>query len=130
MHLTFNYRPSFMPDTDTSLRLLAALKNLGEKTAQWLLDAGVKTKSELAKLGAIEVCRRMLQAGHPVSVVAAYAIEGALTDTHWNEIPASKKLELQRLFAIMKRELGPVAIKRAPRKKSAPKIPPTIPPKK
>jgi hypothetical protein len=63
----------------------------------------------------------MLQAGHPVSVVAAYAIEGALTDTHWNEIPASKKLELQRLFAIMKRELGPVEIKRAPRKKSVPK---------
>ena len=119
-----------MPDTETSLRLLAALKNLGEKTAQWLLDAGVKTKSELAKLGAIEVCRRMLQAGHPVSVVAAYAIEGALTDTHWNEIPASKKLELQRLFAIMKRELGPVAIKRAPRKKSAPKIPPPGAPKK
>ena len=110
-----------MPDAETSLRQLAALKNLGEKTALWLLDAGVKTKSELAKLGAIEVCRRMLQAGHPVSVVAAYAIEGALTDTHWNEIPASKKLELQRLFAIMKRELGPVEIKRAPRKKSVPK---------
>ncbi len=119
-----------MPDTDNNLRLLAALKNLGEKTAQWLLDAEVKTKSALAKKGAIEVCRLMLQAGHPVSVVAAYAIEGALTDTHWNEIPASKKLELQRLFAIMKRELGPVAIKRAPRKKSVPKIPPTAPPKK
>ncbi len=113
-----------MPDTDTQLRTLAALKNLGEKTAQWLLDAGVRTKSELAKLGAIEVCKRMLAAGHPVSVVAAYAIEGALTDTHWNEIPASKKLELQRLFAIMKRELGPVTIKRPPRKKSVPKIPP------
>jgi hypothetical protein len=112
-----------MPDTETALRVLAALKNLGEKTAQWLLDAGVRSKSELAKLGAIEVCKRMLQAGHPVSVVAAYAIEGALTDTHWNEIPASKKLELQRLFAIMKRELGPVEIKRAPRKKSTPKAP-------
>jgi TfoX C-terminal domain len=119
-----------MPDTDTQLRTLAALKNLGEKTAQWLLDAGVRTKSELAKLGAIEVCKRMLAAGHPVSVVAAYAIEGALTDTHWNEIPASKKLELQRLFAIMKRELGPVTIKRAPRKKSVPKTPPISPFKK
>ena len=117
-----------MPDTDTCLRQLAALKNLGEKTAQWLLDAGIRTKSELAKLGAIEVCRRMLMAGHPVSVVAAYAIEGALTDTPWNEIPASKKLELQRLFAIMKRELGPVVIKRAPRKKSVPKLPPPIMP--
>ena len=92
---------------------LAALKNLGEKTALWLVDAGVRSRSEMAKLGAIEVCRRMLLAGHPVSLVAAYAIEGALTDTHWNQIPPQKKLEVQRLFAVMKRGIaaGPPVIK-------------------
>jgi hypothetical protein len=67
----------------------------------------------MAKLGAIEVCRRMLLAGHPVSLVAAYAIEGALTDTHWNQIPPQKKLEVQRLFAVMKRGIaaGPPVVK-------------------
>lgn len=92
---------------------LAALKNLGEKTALWLVDAGVRSRSEMAKLGAIEVCRRMLLAGHPVSLVAAYAIEGALTDTHWNQIPPQKKLEVQRLFAVMKRGIaaGPPVVK-------------------
>lgn len=102
-----------MSATDPVVLELAALKNLGEKTALWLVDAGVRSRSEMAKLGAIEVCRRMLLAGHPVSLVAAYAIEGALTDTHWNQIPAQKKLEVQRLFAVMKRGIaaGPPVVK-------------------
>lgn len=82
------------------------MKNLGEKTAFWLVDAGVRSRADMARLGPIEVCRRMLLAGHPVSLVAAYAIEGALTGTHWNQIPPAKKLEIQRLFAVMKREIA------------------------
>lgn len=106
-----------MSAIDPVVTELAALKNLGEKTALWLVDAGVRSRSEMAKLGAIEVCRRMLLAGHPVSLVAAYAIEGALTDTHWNQIPPQKKLEVQRLFAVMKRGIaaGPPVIKAAAR---------------
>ena len=103
----------FMSAPDPVVTELAALKNLGEKTALWLVDAGVRSRSEMAKLGAIEVCKRMLLAGHPVSLVAAYAIEGALTDTHWNQIPPQKKLEVQRLFAVMKRGIaaGPPVVK-------------------
>lgn len=106
-----------MSATDPVVLELAALKNLGEKTALWLVDAGVRSRSEMAKLGAIEVCRRMLLAGHPVSLVAAYAIEGALTDTHWNQIPPQKKLEVQRLFAVMKRGIaaGPPVTKASAR---------------
>ena len=114
--MTKGLRPAklkFMSATDPVVLELAALKNLGEKTALWLVDAGVRSRSEMAKLGAIEVCRRMLLAGHPVSLVAAYAIEGALTDTHWNQIPPQKKLEVQRLFAVMKRGIaaGPPVVK-------------------
>jgi DNA transformation protein len=114
--MTKGRRPAklkFMSATDPVVLELAALKNLGEKTALWLVDAGVRSRSEMAKLGAIEVCRRMLLAGHPVSLVAAYAIEGALTDTHWNQIPPQKKLEVQRLFAVMKRGIaaGPPVVK-------------------
>ena len=110
-----------MSATDPVVLELAALKNLGEKTALWLVDAGVRSRSEMAKLGAIEVCRRMLLAGHPVSLVAAYAIEGALTDTHWNQIPPQKKLEVQRLFAVMKRGIaaGPPVVKAGARAAAA-----------
>jgi len=109
-----------MSTIDPVVTELAALKNLGEKTALWLVDAGVRSRSEMAKLGAIEVCRRMLLAGHPVSLVAAYAIEGALTDTHWNQIPPQKKLEVQRLFAVMKRGIaaGPPVVKAGARPKA------------
>jgi DNA transformation protein len=110
---------------------LAALKNLGEKTALWLVDAGVRSRSEMAKLGAIEVCRRMLLAGHPVSLVAAYAIEGALTDTHWNQIPPQKKLEVQRLFAVMKRGIaaGPPVVKAGARPAAKAAAPVPVPAK-
>lgn len=117
-------RPAtLMSATDPIVQELAALKNLGEKTALWLVDAGVRNRSEMAKLGAIEVCRRMLLAGHPVSLVAAYAIEGALTDTHWNQIPPQKKLEVQRLFAVMKRGIaaGPPVVKAGARAAAAAK---------
>ena len=112
-----------MSAPDPVVTELAALKNLGEKTALWLVDAGVRSRSEMAKLGAIEVCRRMLLAGHPVSLVAAYAIEGALTDTHWNQIPPQKKLEVQRLFAVMKRGIaaGPPVVKAGARVAAAAK---------
>lgn len=124
-----------MSATDPVVLELAALKNLGEKTALWLVDAGVRSRSEMAKLGAIEVCRRMLLAGHPVSLVAAYAIEGALTDTHWNQIPPQKKLEVQRLFAVMKRGIaaGPPVVKagaRPPAKTTAPAPAPSPAPAK
>ena len=112
-----------MSAPDPVVTELAALKNLGEKTALWLVDAGVRSHSEMAKLGAIEVCRRMLLAGHSVSLVAAYAIEGALTDTHCNQIPPQKKLEVQRLFAVMKRGIaaGPPVVKAGARVAAAAK---------
>ena len=114
--MTKGRRPAklkFMSATDPVVLELAALKNLGEKTALWLVDAGVRSRSEMAKLGAIEVYRRMLLASHPIFLVGAYAIEGVLTDTHWNQIPPQKKLEVQRLFAVMMRGIaaGPPVVK-------------------
>lgn len=66
---------------------IEALRNLGPKSAAWLADAGISTRSELARTGAIEACRRMLRAGHPVTTVMAYAIEGALMNCDWRELP-------------------------------------------
>ena len=54
--MTKGRRPAklkFMSATDPVVLELAALKNLGEKTALWLVDAGVRSRSEMAKLGAI-----------------------------------------------------------------------------
>ena len=52
--------------------------NLGEKSAQMLLAAGIHSVKELADPG--EKC------GLAVSLNMLYAIEGALTNMHWNKL--------------------------------------------
>jgi DNA transformation protein len=84
-------------------REVAALLNLGPKSTAWLAAIGVRTREQLAALGPIETCRRLRAAGHPVSVLMAYALEGALTHTHWNELPFETKQWLRVEFAEMKR---------------------------
>lgn len=78
--------------------------NLGPKSAAWLGDAGITTRAEIERLGTIEVCRRVIRAGHPANVVLAYAIEGALMGCHWNALPWEFKRHLRIEFARMKRE--------------------------
>lgn len=84
---------------------LAALLNLGPKTAAWLDAAGIHTRAQVAKLGPIGVCRRLLENGRPVNVLMAYAVEGALSGTHWNELPAETKQWLRTEFAQMRADV-------------------------
>jgi len=81
---------------------LAALLNLGPKTAAWLDAAGIHTRAQVAELGPIGVCRRLRENGRPVSVLMAYAVEGALSGTPWNDLPAETKQSLRAEFARMK----------------------------
>ncbi|HLP25000.1 MAG TPA: TfoX/Sxy family DNA transformation protein, partial [Acidobacteriota bacterium] len=60
---------------------VAAMLNLGPKTAAWLDAAGIHTRAQMVKLGPIGVCRRLLETGRPVNVLMAYAVEGALSHT-------------------------------------------------
>jgi hypothetical protein len=85
-------------------RETGALLNLGPKSSAWLADIGISTREQLAALGPIETCRRLRAAGHAVSVLMAYALEGALTHTHWNEIPPETKQWLRAEFARLKRD--------------------------
>jgi hypothetical protein len=83
------------------------LLNLGPKSSAWLADAGITTRAELERIGTIEACRRVRAAGHPVSVVMAYAIEGALMGCHWNALPWEFRQQLRIDFARMKRAGNP-----------------------
>ena len=84
-------------------RRLQALLNLGPKSAAWLVAAGIESEEQVRALGPIEVCRRLRAGGHPVSVVMAYALEGALMGCHWNALPGETKQALRAEFAAMKR---------------------------
>lgn len=92
------------PERSRARHGLGALLNLGPQSTAWLDSIGLTTREQLAQLGPIETCRRLRAAGRPVNVLMAYAIEGALTGTHWNELSPETKQWLRAEFAAMKRD--------------------------
>ena len=73
---------------------LQHLKNLGKTSAQWLHAVGIHNLSDLRRLGAVGAYKAVRARGFRASKVLLYAIEGALLDVHWNELPPSHKAEL------------------------------------
>lgn len=70
---------------------LQHLKNLGKTSAQWLHAVGIHSASDLRRLGAVDAYRAVRTRGFRASKVLLYAIEGALLDMHWNDIPVERK---------------------------------------
>ena len=72
---------------------LLKLKNIGEKTVDWLIDVGITTPQHVEELGAVEVYRR-LQTKYPVTSNAFWALQGALMDLPYNKLPDDAKQNL------------------------------------
>ena len=70
---------------------LQHLKNLGKTSAQWLHAVGIHSAADLRRLGAVDAYRAVKARGFRASKVLLYAIEGALLDVHWNDIPVERK---------------------------------------
>lgn len=72
-------------------------KNLGKMTALWCKEIGIESLEEIKSLGAVAVYTS-LKAIRPtqVSLVCLWALEGAVTDTHWLKISKKRKAELKR----------------------------------
>lgn len=76
-------------------RPIGALKNLGPKAVAALAEVGIHDAAELRAVGPVTAYRRLKQARpRAVTRVFLYALHGALTDTHWNELPAELKAAL------------------------------------
>jgi DNA transformation protein and related proteins len=72
------------------------IKNVGPKTEQWLKDVGVQSYADLERLGSVEVYRRLKERDPAVSLNALYALEAALWDLHWLELPPELKEKVKR----------------------------------
>jgi hypothetical protein len=83
---------------------IAGLRGLGPQSSAWLRAIGVTTRDELARLGAIECCRRLRRAGFPATLNMAYAIQAALMDCDWRQLPPAFRQRLQLDFARLRRE--------------------------
>jgi DNA transformation protein and related proteins len=73
------------------------LNNIGLKTAMWLESIEIKTLKDIETLGVIEVYQR-LKLAYPekVSLNALWALQGAVLDIPWNQLPESMKENLKQ----------------------------------
>ena len=70
------------------------LRNIGPKSAAWLRQVGLRTFDDLASIGAVEAFMRVKRAGFKPSLNLLYALEGALQDCHWQQVPDERRSEL------------------------------------
>lgn len=70
------------------------LRNIGPKSAAWLRQVGLKTPEDLAAAGPVDAFMRVKRAGFKPSLNLLYALEGALLDCHWQEVPEDRRQQL------------------------------------
>lgn len=73
---------------------LLELKNLGMASVNILQAIGVNTYEDLAEMGPVQAYCRIKARGIHVSKVMLYALQGALMDVHWNDLPPDMKSQL------------------------------------
>ena len=86
--------------TGQKAKILAKqLRNVGPKMAARLIGAGIDTPVKLRRLGAKKAFERMYATGDAYGDFNAaylYALEGAIRDCDWLEIPASVKQDFKK----------------------------------
>lgn len=70
------------------------MRNIGPKSAAWLRQVGLHTEEDLRATGALDAFMRVKRAGFKPSLNLLYALEGALLDCHWQEVPSERRSEL------------------------------------
>jgi hypothetical protein len=93
---------------------LQKLRNIGKRTEQTLLDIGIKTSEELCLIGPEEVMLRIFEKKgwqNGMCTCFLYALEGAITNTKWNEIPEKRKKEFLKFVKDLRASL-PGAVKK------------------
>ena len=70
-------------------------RNLGPKSTVWVQEAGVTSIEDLQGIGAVEAYRRAKTMRMGVTVVMLYALQGAILNCHWNDLPPGMKEELK-----------------------------------
>ena len=70
------------------------LRNVGPKSAAWLRQVGLHTRGDLEAAGPVEAYMRVRRAGFRPSLNLLYALEGALRDCHWQDVPDERRKEL------------------------------------
>ena len=78
---------------------MSRIRNLGPVSMRWLSGIGVQTLDELRQLGALDAYRLLALRGIPVSLNLLWAMEAALRDIHWMDLPGDAKDTLRARLA-------------------------------
>lgn len=70
------------------------MRNIGPKSAAWLRQVGLRTHQDIATAGVIDAFLRVKRAGFRPSLNLLYALEGAMADCHWQEVPEARRHDL------------------------------------
>lgn len=66
---------------------LAAMLNLGPKSATWLVMVGIKTRADLEALGAVGAYVKVKRGFPKASLNLLWALAGALEGCHYAKLP-------------------------------------------
>lgn len=72
---------------------------LGPATSAWLASIKIKTRAQLARIGPLNVYSLLKASGHNVTLNLVYALEAALRDCHWTDLPDETKASLRAAVA-------------------------------
>ena len=72
---------------------------LGPVTSAWLASIKIKTRAQLARMGSLNVYSLLKANGHNVTLNLVYALEAALRDCHWTDLPDETKASLRAAVA-------------------------------
>ena len=72
----------------------SGLKNIGPKSLAMLAQAGITSEAQLRKLGAVAAYAKTKAVCPQASLNLLWALEGALTGRHWQQVAASERASL------------------------------------
>ncbi|MGJ4728270.1 TfoX/Sxy family protein [Luteimonas sp. SDU101] len=83
------------------------MRNIGPKSAAWLRQVGLRTNEDLVAAGPVDAFMRVKRAGFKPSLNMLYALEGAMQDCHWQDVPEARRAELVAAVEAATAELPP-----------------------
>ena len=83
------------------------MRNIGPKSAAWLRQVGLRSFEDLQRVGSVDAFAKIKRAGFKPSLNLLYALEGALLDCHWQQLPEARRGELLLAWDVAAAALPP-----------------------
>lgn len=75
---------------------IQSFKNLGQKSEFWLNKIGIYSRKDLINHGALQTYVELIRSGCPKNLNFLWALQTALMDIHFHELPLELKDQLKK----------------------------------